>query len=190
MKFKLYKKEILTAFVGASLALTLASCGSVSEEKVQETATPIENTEVQTENTNTEELTQEEKDTAVETAITLMIDGANELKDSASQSANSEAVQEEWSRALENFKVLSDFVFNGGEINGVTFSELSDEGKEYAKSALGTLDGILEYLVPNYQERFRNWFTNTTAEGLDTLSELRDEGIQLWEEIQTKRNTK
>ena len=188
MKFKLYKKEFLIAFVGASLAFTLASCGSVPEEKVQETATPIENTEVQTE--NTEELTQEEKDTAAETAITLMIDSANDLKDSASQSANSEAVQEEWFRALENFKVLSDFIFNGGEINGVTFGKLSDEGKEYAKSALGTLDGILEYLVPNYQERFRNWFTNTTANGLDALSELRDEGVQLWEEIQTKRNRK
>ena len=75
-----------------------------------------------------------QKDTQAEAAISIMLDGAESLKESASESANSEEVQSELSKAMDNFKVLSDFIFNGGEIDGVTFSELSDEGKESAKS--------------------------------------------------------
>ena len=68
--------------------------------------------------------------------------------------------------------------------------ELSDEGKQYAMNALDSLDSTLEYLVPNYRERFREWITDKAADGLDTLSDLRDQGLELWEEIQTKRNTR
>ena len=57
-------------------------------------------------------------------------------------------------------------------------------------NALDSLDSTLEYLVPNYRERFREWITDKAADGLDTLSDLRDQGLELWEEIQTKRNTR
>lgn len=197
-KYKLYYQRALTGIFGATLALSLVSCGTnATENKTQDTSTkePIESTETPTENQTSTETddtvtTQEEKDAAAEEAISLMLDGANALKDSATDAANSDAVQEELERSLENFKVLSDFIFNGGEINGVTFNELSDEGKQFARNSLSSIDDVLEYLVPNYQERFRNWFTDTTANGLDALSDLRDEGLELWEEIQTKRNNR
>lgn len=196
-KYKLYYQRALTGVFGAALVVTLASCGTTAENKSQDTSTnePIESTETYTEeqtNTETNETvdTQEEKDTAAEEAISLMLDGASNLKESASDAANSDAVQEEWSRSLENFKVLSDFIFNGGEINGVTFNELSEDAQQYARNALSSIDDVLEYLVPNYQERFRDWLTDTAANGLDALSELRDKGSELWGEIQSKRNTK
>lgn len=196
-KYKLYYQRALTGVFGAALVVTLASCGTTAENKSQDTSTnePIESTETYAEeqtNTETNETvdTQEEKDTAAEEAISLMLDGASNLKESASDAANSDAVQEEWSRSLENFKVLSDFIFNGGEINGVTFNELSEDAQQYARNALSSIDDVLEYLVPNYQERFRDWLTDTAANGLDALSELRDKGSELWGEIQSKRNTK
>lgn len=196
-KYKLYYQRALTGVFGAALVVTLASCGTTAENKSQDTSTnePIESTETYAEeqtNTETNETvdTQEEKDTAAEEAISLMLDGASNLKESASDAANSDAVQEEWSRSLENFKVLSDFIFNGGEINGVTFNELSEDAQQYARNALSSIDDVLEYLVPNYKERFRDWLTDTAANGLDALSELRDKGSELWGEIQSKRNTK
>ena len=194
-KFKLYQRKMMTAICGVAFITTLAGCGNNTvENKTQDTSTPetIENVETPT---NTEEVnetstTQTEQDTAAEAAISLMLDGANNLKESASDAANSEAVQQEFARALQNFKVLSDLVFNGGEINGVTFNELSDEGKEYARNALSSLDEILNYLVPNYQERFKEWLADTTANGLDLLSDLKDTGLEFWDEVQSRRNTR
>lgn len=198
-KFKLYPKTILTAICGVAFVATLTSCSSnVTEQKVENTTTQetIEQNETQNnEQTNIETLdttveTQEEKDSAVESAINIMLDGADKLNESASKAANSEEVQGHLETSMQNLKDLTDFVFNGSEINGVTFSELSDEGKQKARDALSTLDETINYLIPNYRERFKNWFTDTAANGLDALEELKNEGLDLWDEIQSKRNTK
>lgn len=183
IKYRLDSKKILTAIFSASVVVALTSC-SAQPEKVTET------NEITQTNDTLEQLTQEEKDSAAETAIEIMLDGADKLGQSASEAANSEEVQQELDRSMQNFKDLSDFIFNGSEINGVTFSELSDEGKQKALNALDTLDNTIEYLVPNYKERFKNWFTDSAASGLDALSNLKDEGLELWEEIKSKRNTK
>ena len=196
-KFKLYPRTILTAICGVAFVATLTSCSSnVNEQKIEDTTSQetIENVETQNnEQTNTESTnleTQEEKDSAAEEAISIMLDGANQLNESASNAANSEEVQRHLETSMQNLKDLTDFIFNGSEINGVTFSELSDEGKQKARDALSTLDETINYLIPNYRERFRDWFTDTTANGLDALGELKDHGLELWDEIQSKRNTK
>ena len=196
-KFKLYPKTILTAICGVAFVATLTSCSSnVNEQKIEDTTSQetIENVETQNnEQTNTGSTnleTQEEKDSAAEEAISIMLDGANQLNESASNAANSEEVQRHLETSMQNLKDLTDFIFNGSEINGVTFSELSDEGKQKARDALSTLDETINYLIPNYRERFRDWFTDTTANGLDALGELKDQGLELWDEIQSKRNTK
>lgn len=189
-KFKLYPNKIVTAICGISFALVLSSCsGNVAENKVQENET-IENT--QTEVTSQEENinNQEEKDSAATTAIEIMLEEGEKLKDSASNAANSEQVQEELDRSMQNLKDLTDFVFNGSEINGVTFSELSDKGKESAMNALSSLDDTINYLVPDYKERFKDWFTDSAAKGLDALDSLKDKGLELWDEIKSKRNSK
>lgn len=190
-KFKLYTKPILTALCSAGFIITLTSCGNnvATQENNEINNQPL--TETQNDSVENDVLTEQmQKDSAAEAAISIMIDGANNLKESASESANSEAVQEELARALQNFKDLSDFIFNGSEINGVTFSELSDEGKQAALNALNTLDDTLNYLIPDYKERFKNWLTDTAADGLDALSELRDEGRAWWDEIQSRRNSR
>lgn len=188
-KFKLYPNKILTAICGVSLALTLSSCGNTAENKIQNT----ESTEsTQTETTLKDELQThwEEGDSAAATAIEVMLEEGEKLKDSASNAANSEQVQEQLDRSMQNLKDLTDFVFNGSEINGVTFSELSDKGKESAMNALSSLDDTINYLVPDYKERFKDWFTDSAAKGLDALDSLKDKGLELWDEIKSKRNSK
>ena len=143
-----------------------------------------------TEQLNTNTNSQLDKDSAAEIAINDMVDSAKKLKDSASDFTHSDTFKEALSDSLQNVKELSDFVFNGGEINGVTFDELSDKGKESAKNALNSLNDTLEYLVPNYKERFKDWFTDTAAKGLDALSNLKDDGLNLWDEIQSKKKIK
>lgn len=199
MNKKLYPMYLksLTAVFGMAVASTLIGCQATN---TQNQTTDTQTTETsQDAQTNTDSnyndvkdylQTQQEKDTEAEAAISIMLDGAEKLKDSVSDAANSEEVKQQLSHAMDNFKVLSDFIFNGGEIDGVTFSELSDEGKENAKNALNSLDNTLNELIPNYKERFKEWFTDNAAKGLDALDSLKDKGSELWNEIQTKRKTK
>lgn len=199
MNKKLYPMYLksLTAVFGMAVASTLIGCQATNtQNQTTDTQTTETSQDAQTNNdSNYNDVkdylqTQQEKDTEAEAAISIMLDGAEKLKDSASDAANSEEVKQQLSHAMDNFKVLSDFIFNGGEIDGVTFSELSDEGKENAKNALNSLDNTLNELIPNYKERFKEWFTDNAAKGLDALDSLKDKGSELWNEIQTKRKTK
>ena len=188
MKNKLYRMKGLTAIFSFAIATSLIGCQA---DKVPEN----NNTEITQNNDSTDKIdeylqSQREKDTVAESAISIMLDGADKLKNSATEAANSEEVQNELGKAMDNFQVLSDFIFNGAEIDGVTFSELSDEGKQNAKNALTSLDNTINELVPDYKNRFKEWFTDTAAKGLDSLDTLKEKGSELWDEIQSKRNTK
>ncbi len=192
MNKKLYPMYMkgLTAIFTVALSSTLIGCQTTKTENTEPQTTETQNTDSTTNEINEYLESQMQKDTQAEAAISIMLDGAESLKESASESANSEEVQSELSKAMDNFKVLSDFIFNGGEIDGVTFSELSDEGKESAKKALNSLDNTINELVPNYKERFKEWFTDSAAKGLDALDSLKDKGSAIWDEIQSKRKTR
>ena len=194
MNKKLYPTYMkgLTAIFSVALASTLIGCQATKDEPQNTEIT--QNTE-NNQDSNYSEIeeylqTQKEKDTQAEAAISIMLDGAEQLKESASESANSEAVQNELSNAMENFKVLSDFIFNSSQIDRLTFSQLTHQGKQTAKNALNSLDNTIDELVPNYKERFKDWFTDSAAKGLDALDSLKDKGSELWDEIQSKRKTK
>ena len=193
MNKKMYPMYLkgLTAVFSMAVASTLIGC---QQANPQNQNTNNQNTET-TQEENYSEMkdylqTQQEKDTKAEAAISMMLDGAEVLKNKAEESANSEEVQYQLSEAMKNFQVLTDFIFNGGEIDGVTFSELSEEGKENVKNALSTLDNTLNELIPNYKERLKETLTSGAAKGLDALDSLADKGKDLWDEIQQKRKTK
>lgn len=193
MNKKMYPMYLkgLTAVFSMAVANTLIGC---QQANPQNQNTNNQNTET-TQEENYSEMkdylqTQQEKDTKAEAAISMMLDGVEVLKNKAEESANSEEVQYQLSEAMKNFQVLTDFIFNGGEIDGVTFSELSEDGKESVKNALSTLDNTLNELIPNYKERLKETLTSGAAKGLDALDSLADKGKDLWDEIQQKRKTK
>ena len=193
MNKKMYPMYLkgLTAVFSMAVASTLIGC---QQANPQNQNTNNQNTE-STQEENYSEMkdylqTQQEKDTKAEAAISMMLDGVEVLKNKAEESANSEEVQYQLSEAMKNFQVLTDFIFNGGEIDGVTFSELSEDGKESVKNALSTLDNTLNELIPNYKERLKETLTSGAAKGLDALDSLADKGKDLWDEIQQKRKTK
>ncbi len=193
MNKKMYPMYLkgLTAVFSMAVASTLIGC---QQANPQNQNTNNQNTET-TQEENYSEMkdylqTQQEKDTKAEAAISMMLDGVEVLKNKAEESANSEEVQYQLSEAMKNFQVLTDFIFNGGEIDGVTFSELSEDGKESVKNALSTLDNTLNELIPNYKERLKETLTSGAAKGLDALDSLADKGKDLWDEIQQKRKTK
>ena len=51
-----------------------------------------------------------------------------------------------------------DFVQNGKEINGVTFDELTEQGKKETIQNLQIIDGWIMELDPNYKEQISNGY--------------------------------
>lgn len=86
---------------------------------------------------------------------------------------SADKLMETYEFVKEKGKELREFIFNGKEINGVTFDELSKEGQEKAKEGLNKLDNFIEFYIPDYKEKFHDW---TIDKGADA--------IELWETLQ------
>lgn len=54
---------------------------------------------------------------------------------------------------IEYAKNLIDFIFYGGEMNGVTFDELKDDGKQKVYEELQKVDSFIMQFIPDYKER-------------------------------------
>lgn len=54
---------------------------------------------------------------------------------------------------IEHAKELIDFIFYGGEMNGITFDELKDDGKQKVYEELQNLDSFIMQFIPDYKEK-------------------------------------
>lgn len=54
---------------------------------------------------------------------------------------------------INHAKELIDFIFYGGEMNGITFDELKDDAKQEVYAELQRLDSFIMQFVPDYKEK-------------------------------------
>lgn len=70
--------------------------------------------------------------------------------------------------SIKYAKELIDFIFYGGEMNGITFDELKDDAKQEVYAKLQKIDSFIMQFIPDYKEKLGekyNWvkdFANTT----------------------------
>ena len=78
-------------------------------------------------------------------------------------------------KVLENtFITLTDFIFYGGEINGVTFDELTDAAKEKVLDIYDKIDTKIESVFPNYKEDIASTSKDVYANIKKEITELKD----------------
>lgn len=94
------------------------------------------------------------------------------------QSINNEEVEEK--KTKERLHDMLDFVFNGKEINGVTFSDLKEEEKERIMSELNEADDKIEEYFPEYKERLNNWFNNKKSKFKEFLIDKGADVKEMW----------
>lgn len=196
MKLNKNTKTLVALFTGLTLSTTLIACAPQKKE-----APKNENVEsvsqIKNDNLNQETV----KDNKSELKETQIINDdktfnqqyfddlkeiLNEIKNCTEDKWNSEKVVELRNKAKQKFRELVDFIFNGKEINGMTFSELKDEEKELLMSEFSKLDSYIDDYIPDYKERLKNWF----AEKGPTVKEwLVDRGADLkeiWTDYKTE----
>ena len=99
----------------------------------------------------------------------------NNVEQEVTAIAEKEEVTAEDQKVLENtFITLTDFIFYDGEINGVTFDELTDSAKEKVLDLYDKIDTKIESVFPNYKENIASTSKDVYANIKKEITELKD----------------
>ena len=99
----------------------------------------------------------------------------NNVEQEVTTITEQEEVTAEDQKVLENtFITLTDFIFYGGEINGVTFDELTDSAKEKVLDLYDKIDTKIESVFPNYKENIASTSKDVYANIKKEITELKD----------------
>ena len=92
---------------------------------------------------------------------------------------NSKSVKE---KLEDTFITLTDFIFYGGSIKGVTFQELTDSAKESVLTLYEKIDSTIESKFPNYKEDIKSTAKKSYTTVVSKASELKDTIISKYKE--------
>ena len=195
MKFRIINnKKIIAIILSGFIVVNMVGC-SKTESTLQENyqhynqETVTENNEPQIEqdepninpviesnpnetytnepNINTDKTT-EEYSSADEKAIETF----NSIEEDIDNILNSETVNNAKDKAKGVFVTIVDFLFYDSEINGVTFDELTDNGKQKVLEIASSIDNKIENKFPNYKETI----SETAKDAFNKASELIKKG--------------
>ncbi len=105
-----------------------------------------------------------------ETAIATF----NSIEEEIDDILNSENVTNAKEKVKGTFITIVDFIFYDSEINGVTFDELTDSGKQKVLEIANKIDTKIENKFPNYKDTI----SDTTKKAFNKASELIKKGAE------------
>lgn len=136
-----------------------------SKEEDQNNSSNESNNEIEDNNTQNSTVNYSNND---ETAIQTF----NNLNEEIDNILNSENVENAKETAKGTFITIVDFIFYDSEINGVTFDELTDSGKQKVLEIANKIDTKIENKFPNYKETI----SDKTKKAFNKASELIKKG--------------
>lgn len=77
----------------------------------------------------------------------------------------------------EKFIILTDFLFYNGEINGITFDELTTEAKIQVINMYEEIDLIIEIKIPGYKEKIGKTYQNIKEDLKVLKNKIKDKYI-------------
>ncbi len=182
--FKLTNNKFVALVGAASIAFALAGCTPAKQANntnsgqaqniISQTLEAGINESIRVTDNIKQDIYRIEADAIIEDYINTLSTEFNELINFTVDQWNSEEFQEKLAVVRQKLRDLVDFAFNGKEINGVTFDELSDTAKEKVNAIITTIDTWLNNLIPNYQDRLYDGLVNLGADGLELWNELNE----------------
>lgn len=128
-----------------------------------------------------------------ETLDTEEFDYFDQAKKEIKELIESEQVEQAKEKGKEYFITGVDFIFYDKEINGVTFDDLTEEGKKVTLENLETIDGWIMEIAPDYKDKISEKyqvvkdFVSTTY--YDVLESIKESlGEENYSAIQEKKN--
>ena len=141
---------------------------TIKEETTTKENTTTKQTTTTVEQTTTEETTEtvKETETAVEESKDEVVIGYfTDLKEDVKKYVNKENFDAVKDKTIDSLITLTDFIFYGTEIKGVTFDQLKDETKQIIVDSFLEVDELIMLKFPDYKEVF----TDKAGYAYDTI---------------------
>ena len=183
MNFKLVNhKKIVCILLSGFIIVTISGCSKTdtSLNKTYEKNNKITNEEITTPNdeqpefniSSEEEYNENEEITIYSQNDETAIATFNDIEKEVDTILNSESVSNAKDKVKGTFITIVDFIFYDSEINGVTFDELTDSGKQKVLEIASKIDNKIENKFPNYKDSI----SDTTKKAFNKASELIKKG--------------
>ena len=193
MKFQNLSLHLKQIAATLAVGFVLVGCSkenenlSVSSSSQINSTSTISTTPSSTASSNLEPENQEE------TLDTEEFDYFDQAKKEIKELIESEQVEQAKEKGKEYFITGVDFIFYDKEINGVTFDDLTEEGKKVTLENLETIDGWIMEIAPDYKDKISEKyqvvkdFVSTTY--YDVLESIKESlGEENYSAIQEKKN--
>lgn len=128
-----------------------------------------------------------------ETLDTEEFDYFDQAKKEIKELIESEQVEQAKEKGKEYFITGIDFIFYDKEMNGVTFDDLTEEGKKVTLENLETIDGWIMEIAPDYKDKIgekyqvvKDFVSTTYYDVLESIKESL--GEENYSAMQEKKN--
>ena len=193
MKFQNLSLHLKQIAATLAVGFVLVGCSkenenlSVSSSSQINSTSTISSTPSSTASSNLEQENQEE------TLDTEEFDYFDQAKKEIKELIESEQVEQAKEKGKEYFITGVDFIFYDKEMNGVTFDDLTEEGKKVTLENLETIDGWIMEIAPDYKDKISEKyqvvkdFVSTTY--YDVLESIKESlGEENYSAIREKKN--
>ena len=193
MKFQNLSLHLKQIAATLAVGFVLVGCSkenenlSVSSSSQINSTSTISSTPSSTASSNLEQENQEE------TLDTEEFDYFDQAKKEIKELIESEQVEQAKEKGKEYFITGVDFIFYDKEMNGVTFDDLTEEGKKVTLENLETIDGWIMEIAPDYKDKIsekyqvvKDFVSTTYYDALESIKESL--GEENYSAIQEKKN--
>ena len=193
MKFQNLSLHLKQIAATLAVGFVLVGCSkenenlSVSSSSQINSTSTISSTSSSTASSNLEQENQEE------TLDTEEFDYFDQAKKEIKELIESEQVEQAKEKGKEYFITGVDFIFYDKEMNGVTFDDLTEEGKKVTLENLETIDGWIMEIAPDYKDKIgekyqvvKDFVSTTYYDVLESIKESL--GEENYSAIQEKKN--
>lgn len=178
MKFQNLSLHLKQIAATLAVGFVLVGCSkenenlSVSSSSQINSTSTISSTPSSTASSNLEQENQEE------TLDTEEFDYFDQAKKEIKELIESEQVEQAKEKGKEYFITGVDFIFYDKEMNGVTFDDLTEEGKKVTLENLETIDGWIMEIAPDYKDKIgekyqvvKDFVSTTYYDALESIKE-------------------
>lgn len=193
MKFQNLSLHLKQIAATLAVGFVLVGCSkenknlSVSSSSQINSTSTISSTPSSTASSNLEQENQEE------TLDTEEFDYFDQAKKEIKELIESEQVEQAKEKGKEYFITGIDFIFYDKEMNGVTFDDLTEEGKKVTLENLEIIDGWIMEIAPDYKDKIgekyqvvKDFVSTTYYDVLESIKESL--GEENYSAIQEKKN--
>lgn len=193
MKFQNLSLHLKQIAATLAVGFVLVGCSKENENLSVSSSSQINSTSTISSTPSSTVSSSLEQENQEETLDTEEFDYFDQAKKEIKELIESEQVEQAKEKGKEYFITGIDFIFYDKEMNGVTFDDLTEEGKKVTLENLETIDGWIMEIAPDYKDKIgekyqvvKDFVSTTYYDVLESIKESL--GEENYSAIQEKKN--